>query len=212
MLRAAIIFLAIPTVCDPPAEPPPYECRALPSEIDFGEVQSFTRATKLLALENRDRPHLGPLSEPFDARLTSAGSLALALQFTPADAQLHFDSLAVRLHPDCDEQLIRLTGRGSGALETPKLELDFGEAHRFQPVEVVVPLINTRREPVSVSSSSVSNNRLELDPGEFAMQPFERREVTVRLTCLREGRASETLQLITTNQTLSFRVTGDCVP
>lgn len=216
MWRSLVILAAsipaIPRNCDPPAQAPPYQCRALPAELDFGEVETFTRKTRLIALDNRDRLELQPISEPFGVQQTvQFQNLALAVEFTPRDAKLHVQELRLRLGPECDAQTIRLVGLGSGALETPSAQLDFGIAPRAQQVQLSVPFTNTRRSPLSVSAFSNGPNRIDIVPSQFMLQPAERREVSVRLTCLHEGPVVDSLVFRAGDQTLGFAVNGECL-
>ncbi|MBL8909273.1 MAG: hypothetical protein JNM17_01095 [Archangium sp.] len=214
MWRALLLLASVPAIprnCDPPPETPAYECRALPAELDLGEVETFTRKTRLLGLDNRDRLELSPVSEPFDVRQTiQFQSLALAVDFTPRDAKLHVQELKVRLNPECEEQTIRLVGLGSGALETPSAELDFGVTPRAQRVERIVPLTNTRRTPLSVSGFTQGAHRIEIIPSQFTLEPAQRVDVVVRLTCGTSGFVTDSLEFQAGAQTIHFLVNGMC--
>ncbi|MBL8909272.1 MAG: hypothetical protein JNM17_01090 [Archangium sp.] len=203
---------AIPLVCDPAPEPPAYECKTLPAEVDFGEVETFMRKEQLFDLDHRDRPELSMLAEPFSTRLVTRPSLQLAIDFTPTDSRLHLQELRVRLSPLCEEQTLRLSGLGSGALETPNVDLEIGVLRVGQSVDFSVPLTNTRRVATMVRSFSTGPNRMEITPGAFTLQPAERREIAVRLTCAREGVLADTLEFVTNEQNLSLSVRGECLP
>lgn len=204
--------------CQPP--PPPYECKALAEELDFREVETFTRKSLFVPVDFRDRPDLSVVNEPFTASIQSSSSpvseastpLFLSVDFTPNDARLHVDELRVRLSRQCEEQTVRLRGLGSGALETPSLEIAFGSIQISQTVERTVPFTNTRREPREVWSSWAGINGIEVTPQIFSLQPAERREVSVRVTCSQLGPLSDSIDVHTREQKLTLRLTGECLP
>ncbi|MBL8909274.1 MAG: hypothetical protein JNM17_01100 [Archangium sp.] len=214
MWRALILLASLqpPTGCPPP--PPPYECQTLPAEIDFGEVRTFRLAEQAFHLDPRDLPELSIVDAPFAARIAQ-GEVGpfLHLQFAPRDARMHVAELRVRLSRACEEQTMRLIGLGSGAIETPSLDLDFGSTPQSEPVELLVPFTNTRRETTSVSGTAP--NSIELLPTLFELQPGERREVRVRLSCMSPGPFLDRIDFRTlepSQQFLDFTVRGECLP
>lgn len=191
--------------------PPPYECRTFPEELDFGEVPSFGVKRLSLPLDFRDELELSALDAPFSATVDE-GAAELMLFFTPSDAKLHLAELRLRLSTTCEEQTVRLRGLGSGSLETRQIQIDFGDMTPGQPVERLVPLTNTRRQPTVVSTAWPVTNDITAEPSHFTMQTAERREVSVRLTCSQKGPVSSWFHFRTDFQTLVLRLTGACRP
>jgi hypothetical protein len=129
-------------------------------DVDFGEVRTGLSATRVLSLINsgeRDRTFtLLPPDPPFAVdgpllfRVAPHRSAQATLRFDSMDGLTHIGQLRLQGEGDCDDQIIRLNGRGSGTLSIPAT-LDFGAVPLRETSVQRALLINSRREPTLVT-------------------------------------------------------------
>lgn len=186
------LFLAVAWCigCVQPKPAPPC-LRVTPSELDFGEVASFSPVTPPAPEHRRsleifndsnltrtvqssvppDSFTLHPQIDTTPSELLPGESLVVWVQFLPDDALVHEGSIEVSGGPDCIAA-IALSGLGSGSFRFEPASLDFGFVEPGQEKTLEVRLVNSRRDvTLPVESLSI----VEQPVGVFStdLTPFE---------------------------------------
>jgi hypothetical protein len=140
----------------PAPAPLPGEClNAFPTQLDFGEIDSFTQAFAKVRIANVSKvPQsltVAPLEAPFSLRseevfrLEPGASTLVDVEFAPMDSLLHFGELAVRARDPACSASVPLRGLGSGLLSISPGFLDFGVVALGETKTIELQFSNTRR-------------------------------------------------------------------